>query len=61
MVGSRIRFLFTRELLQANSFACNNSLVNKNRTRSPICITRNLEKMFDYVYIDKNTESITQK
>ena len=34
MVGSQIRFLFTLELLQAHSFACNNSLVNKNRMRS---------------------------
>ena len=35
MVGERVRFLFTRELLQVNSFACNNSLVNKNRIREP--------------------------
>ena len=35
MVGDRVRFLFTSELLQAYSFACNNSLVNKNRTREP--------------------------
>ena len=28
MVGSRVRFLFTRELLQAHSSAGNNSLVN---------------------------------
>ena len=35
MVGERVRFLFTSELLQANEFACNNSRVNKNRIREP--------------------------
>ena len=35
MVGERVWFLFTRKLLQAHSFACNNLVVNKNRSRKP--------------------------
>ena len=35
MVGERVRFLFTSELVQANEFVCNNSRVNKNRIREP--------------------------
>ena len=35
MVGERVRFLITSELLQANEFASNNSRVNKNRIREP--------------------------
>ena len=35
MVGDRVRFLFTSELLQANERACNNAKVNKNGIREP--------------------------
>ena len=47
MVGERVQFLFTCQLLQAHLFACSN-LLNKNRMRSPTISI--LPSLFNHLY-----------
>jgi hypothetical protein len=55
MVGERVWFLFTRALLQAKEWACDNSRVNKNRIRDAtmMLFVYYIAKYWDFIHDDK--------